>query len=409
MIWFYEKNLRLIFLPYFYSQNNQDEPQLRFPEFNEPWKRSKLEDICNIQDGTHSTPNYTDEGIPFFSVETITSNADPKFISAKEHEKLIKRCQPKKGDILLTRIGTLAKSKIVDWDYDFSIYVSLALLNSIKIDSEFLNQYLNTPNYQKDFLSKSLLLAVPQKINLKDLKETKINYPSFEEQKKISLFLKNIDKKIELLEKKKNFYKDYKRYLVQNLTEYKGQETWKKYKIKELLKEYSEKSTINNQFPVLSSTKEGIKAQLEYFNRNIASSDNVGYKIIHRNQLVLSPQNLWLGNININDEYDVGLVSPSYKIYDLTDIIDINYLKNIIKTTKMLYLYKTVSEQGASVVRRNLNKELFENIEIFLPSKSEQEKIGFFLKNVDNKIEYINNNKLELELFKKGLLQKMFV
>ena len=51
----------------------------------------KLEDICNIQDGTHSTPIYTDEGIPFFSVETITSNAEPKFISVEEHKKLIKR------------------------------------------------------------------------------------------------------------------------------------------------------------------------------------------------------------------------------------------------------------------------------------------------------------------------------
>ena len=76
--------------------NCREEPELRFPEFSEPLKRNKLEDICNIQDGTHSTPNYTDEGIPFFSVETITSNAEPKFISVEEHEKLIKRCQPKK-------------------------------------------------------------------------------------------------------------------------------------------------------------------------------------------------------------------------------------------------------------------------------------------------------------------------
>ena len=148
---------------------------------------------------------------------------------------------------------------------------------------------------------------------------------------------------------------------------------------------------------------------MEYFNKNIASVDNTGYKIIHKNQLVLSPQNLWLGNININDKFEIGLVSPSYKIYDLTEKIDINYFKNIIKTPKMLYLYKTVSEQGASIVRRNLNKELFENIEIFLPPKSEQIEIGLFLRIFDEKIRLLHLKKEEICLFKKSLLQKMFV
>ena len=148
---------------------------------------------------------------------------------------------------------------------------------------------------------------------------------------------------------------------------------------------------------------------MEYFNKNIASVDNTGYKIIHKNQLVLSPQNLWLGNININDKFEIGLVSPSYKIYDLTEKIDINYFKNIIKTPKMLYLYKTVSEQGASIVRRNLNKELFENIEIFLPPKSEQVEIGLFLRIFDEKIRLLHLKKEEICLFKKSLLQKMFV
>ena len=148
---------------------------------------------------------------------------------------------------------------------------------------------------------------------------------------------------------------------------------------------------------------------MEYFDKNIASVDNTGYKIIHKNQLVLSPQNLWLGNININDKFEIGLVSPSYKIYDLTEKIDINYFKNIIKTPKMLYLYKTVSEQGASIVRRNLNKELFENIEIFLPPKSEQVEIGLFLRIFDEKIRLLHLKKEEICLFKKSLLQKMFV
>ena len=110
--------------------------KLRF-DYSDEWKICKLKDICNIQDGTHSTPNYVDEGVPFYSVETITNNVPPKFISKDEHEKLIKRCKPQFGDILITRIGTLAKSKIIDWNEEFSIYVSLALLSSIKINSNY--------------------------------------------------------------------------------------------------------------------------------------------------------------------------------------------------------------------------------------------------------------------------------
>ena len=192
-------------------------PKLRFSGFDDEWKKVKLSEICEVQDGTHSTPNYVDEGVPFYSVETITSDVPPKFISPEEHQKLIKRCEPKFGDILLTRIGTLAKSKIVDWSDEFSIYVSLALLSSIKINNGFLNQYINTEIYQKEFLKRSLLLAVPQKINLKDLNETIIKYPSKNEQEKISKFFNAIDKKIELLEKKHNYYQNFKKYLMQQI------------------------------------------------------------------------------------------------------------------------------------------------------------------------------------------------
>ena len=74
---------------------------------------------------------------------------------------MIKRCHPQKGDILLSRItgGILGFSKLVDWDYDFSIYVSLALLSKIQINPKYLNYYIQSPVYRTDFLSKSLLIA----------------------------------------------------------------------------------------------------------------------------------------------------------------------------------------------------------------------------------------------------------
>lgn len=195
---------------------SSQEDKLRF-DYSDEWKICKLKDICNIQDGTHSTPSYVDEGVPFYSVETITNNVPPKFISKDEHEKLIKRCKPQFGDILITRIGTLAKSKIIDWNEEFSIYVSLALLSSIKINSNYLDLYLQTEYFQKEFLKRSLLLAVPQKINLKDLKELKIKYPSFEEQNSIVNLFKPVDSKLFNIESELLIMKNFKEGLLQQM------------------------------------------------------------------------------------------------------------------------------------------------------------------------------------------------
>ncbi len=54
--------------------------------------------------------------------------SDVKYISKEEHETLIRRCKPENGDILMTRIGSVGVTKLIDWDINASIYVSLALL-----------------------------------------------------------------------------------------------------------------------------------------------------------------------------------------------------------------------------------------------------------------------------------------
>ncbi|EXY17811.1 type I restriction-modification system, S subunit domain protein, partial [Bacteroides fragilis str. 2-F-2 len=63
----------------------------------------------------------------------------------------------------------------------------------------------------------------------------------------------------------------------------------------DILIERRERTVINNQYEVLSSTVKGIFSQREYFSKDIASENNVGYKIIRLHDVVLSPQNLWMG------------------------------------------------------------------------------------------------------------------
>ena len=248
----------------------------------------------------------------------------------------------------------------------------------------------------------------------KDFKVMNIRIPSFNEQKKIVTLLEEINKKEKLLESKYQEYQYFKKYLMQQIfaqnLRFDFNNDWEEYAFKELLNEVNEKTTVNNQHEILSSTKDGIFTQKDYFaDRNVASNDNTGYKILRKDQIVLSPQNLWMGNINVNTEFEIGIVSPSYKIYETTDLIEIDYIKHIIKLPRLIYEYKCASEQGASIVRRNLNKQLFNEIIISIPSLKEQQKIGNLLTLIDKKITETSKQIDESKEFKKGLLQQMFV
>lgn len=154
------------------------------------WTVEPLSEVCQeIVDGTHYTPTYVDTGVPFFSVETLTSDdfRNTKFISPRDHEDLARRCRLKRGDILLTRIGSLGVTKLIDWDVEASIYVSLALLRpNAKVSSRYLYAYTQGNGFVTDLEARSLLNASPKKINLGDIGGIPIPIPPPEEQDAIA-------------------------------------------------------------------------------------------------------------------------------------------------------------------------------------------------------------------------------
>ena len=78
------------------------------------WKMVKLGDLCRIKDGTHQTPHYVETGVPFYSVENVTNNdfVHTKFITEEEHKELTSTYKIEKGDVLMTRIGSIGVCKI---------------------------------------------------------------------------------------------------------------------------------------------------------------------------------------------------------------------------------------------------------------------------------------------------------
>ena len=194
----------------------KDENGKEYPD----WEEKKLKDIAKYYDGTHQTPKYLEEGIPFYSVEHVTANqfSKTKFIGNDVFEKENKRVKLEKGDILMTRIGSIGVAKYIDWDVNASFYVSLALIKqNNSFDGKFLSYAISNSNFQKELWKRTIHVAFPQKINLGEIGDCNINIPVKEEQQKIASFLSAIDIQIEGVNKKIAQTKLFKKGLLQQM------------------------------------------------------------------------------------------------------------------------------------------------------------------------------------------------
>lgn len=152
----------------------------------------KLNSVCDIYDGTHSTPNYTESGVKFASVENIGNlYATRKYISEKDFEKY--KIKPRIGDVMMTRIGSVGVCTVVDRNEALAFYVSLALLRPQldKVQSRFLKYAIESIHGRKELRKRTLINAVPIKINKDDIGKVTIPLPPIEIQREIVRILDN--------------------------------------------------------------------------------------------------------------------------------------------------------------------------------------------------------------------------
>lgn len=402
-------------------------PKLRFKEFSGEWEEIRGCELFDILGGASFSSNHSSkEGVKWFKIANVginkTNKTDMSYLPnslLEEYNKYIL----KNGDIVLALTRPLLNSKLkicmIDDFFNGSLLNQRVgkIIPNNKINNIFIYYNIQTEGNIR-YLENMISGTDPPNLSNGYLLMKKYSIPSIQEQEKISSFLSLVDDKISLQDEKVEALKDYKKGMMQKIfsreLRFKDDEgrdypEWEEKKLKSILKEVSEKTKENNQYEVISSTTNGLFLQKEYFNREIASNDNTGYKIIKLNQVVLSPQNLWMGNINFNEKYDIGIVSPSYKIFDINDKFDSKYIGYILRTPRAFYEFMQSSEQGASIVRRNLNMDLFNEIYFDMPCKKEQVKIAKFIGSIDLKIEREQYKLDYLNEYKKGLLQQMFV
>ena len=164
----------------------------------ESWKWVRIGSLLHkLVDGTHRTPKYTTSGIPFVSVRNMSNGTlsleDTKFISEDEHRELWNRCNPQRGDILLSKVGTTGVPAKVETDTEFSLFVSVALLkfNNDLLDINFLIYSILAPDFQKQCKEHTRGVGNKNWVII-DIANTMMPLPPLAEQKRIVAKLEEI-------------------------------------------------------------------------------------------------------------------------------------------------------------------------------------------------------------------------
>ena len=397
------------------ANNNENKvlnvPPLRFPEFSREWKEEQLDSIATLSKGIGiSKEQLSEDGEPCILYGELYTKYKSEIIKQVESKTDIdcsKLKRSKANDVIIPCSGEtavdIATARCVPFD-NILLGGDLNVISLHKYDGAFMSYQLNGKR-------KYDIARVAQGVSVvhlygEHLKAIKTYNPSLPEQQKIAELLSLIDERIatqtKIIEKYESLIKGISNKLLYT-------DSGIPIRLGEILTERSERTKLNNQHEILSSTVKGIFSQREYFSKDIASENNVGYKIIRLHDVVLSPQNLWMGNINYNDKFDIGIVSPSYKIYSIADGYDKKYVATLLKTHRALYNYMLVSEQGASVVRRNLNTEAFEQLVFKMPPLNKQREIGYVISLLNYRLEIANILIRTYESQKQYLLRQMFI
>ena len=183
---------------------------------------------------------------------------------------------------------------------------------------------------------------------------------------------------------------------------------WEEHKLGDYIIQYSEKTKQNNQYPVFTSSRNGLFFQKDYYKGNqIASEDNIGYNIVPRGYFTYRHMSDDLVfKFNINDLADYGIVSTLYPVFTTNEQLNSKYLQYQLNEGSEFRRFSLLQKQGGSRTYMYLNK--LQNMILNIPKLEEQQKIGSFFKQLDDTIA-LHQRKLDLlKEQKKGYLQKMF-
>ena len=397
-------------------------PSIRFRGFDDAWEQRKLGDIADIVGGgTPSTGNqsYWDGDIDWYApaeiADQIYANSSQKKITGLGYENSSAKMLPP-GTVLFTSRAGIGKTAILTrkgcTNQGFqSIVPHRGELDSYFIFSrtEELKRYGELVGAGSTFVEVSgkqmavMELMVP---------------PTMREQQTIGGFFQQLDQLITLHQRKFEKLTNVKKSMLEKMFPQNGScypetrfngftDPWEQRKVGELIEDYIEKTTVQNQYPVLtSSQQQGVVFQEDYFaDRQVTTNDNIGYYVLPYGYLTYrSRSDTDVFVFNRNNIIDRGIISYYYPVF-LPKDCDSNFILRRLNHCIKKQLYMDDEGTGQKVLAHNK----FKNMVVDVPEIEEQQKIGLYFESLDHLITLHQRELEKLQSIKKSLLEKMFV
>ena len=181
---------------------------------------------------------------------------------------------------------------------------------------------------------------------------------------------------------------------------------WKESPIGEYIREYTEKTTIPNQYPVLTSARTGLMLQTDYYsNRQVTTEDNVGYNVLPYGYITFrSRSDDGRFRFNENRIIERGIISYFYPVFSFSEEVCHEYVLYLLNFS----IYRRMYPYAEGTAQQVLSLKKLGQLKYSLPLVAEQKKIAEILSTQDKAIELQGRKIEELKRFKKGCLEKMF-
>ncbi len=365
-------------------------PKLRFKEFTNDWKFEKFKNLTKINQGlqiaiSDRLTKKVEDSFFYITNEFLKEKSQKKYYIINPPKSVI--CT--KEDVLMTRTGNTGQV-VTNISGAFHNNFFKIKFNNKVINKDFLVFFLRFYKTQNLILRLAGTSTIPD-LNHSDFYKIKMSFPSLDEQEKIANFLSKVDDKINLLEKKLELTYQFKKktsmeVLVDNdwetkpLSELLDYEQPPKYitnNIEEVSQEYN--------IPVLTANKSFI---LGYTNDVKGIYDK--------------------GSVILFDDFTTLNKYVDFKFKVKSSAIKILTVKNKDVNLKFVYEAMQHIDFNPENHKRYYISE-YQNLYIKIPDKMTQDKVVSDLDLFNNKIFLIENKLEKLRLFKKGLLQQMFV
>ena len=400
-------------------------PKIRFKGFTDDWEQRKLGEVVGIYDGVHQTPQYQDSGIMFLSVENITTLKSEKYISEEAFERDYK-VYPEKGDILMTRIGDVGTTNVVQTKEKVAFYVSLALLKPKEINSYFLSNAMKTSVFQKGLRERTLVTAIPQKINKDEIGRVNVFITNnAEEQKKIGDYFTALDHLITLHQRKCDETKQLKKFMLQKMFPKNGEKNpkirfegftddWEQRKsgqIAPLRGGYAFKSNeyCSDGIPIVRISNilsdGSVGADFAYYDEQ----DTDEIYTLYDGAVVLAMSGATTGKVSVlcDEKGQKYYQNQRVGYFIPTDICDYKFVKTIMRSRLFADQLSAVLVAGA---QPNVSSKEIDGFKFLIPqSKNEQKKIGEYFSTLDNLITLHQRKCEKLKELKKYMLHNTFI